>query len=45
MASGHPGVLPLGMLIIFGDELTSDSTGQGGSVSRSFVLHFARDIF
>ena len=33
MASGNPGVLPLGMLIIFGDSLTSNSTGvKGGSV-------------
>lgn len=46
MASGDPGVLPLGMLIIFGDSLTSDSTGVkgagGGSVSQSFYVTFRR---
>lgn len=45
MASGDPGVLPLGMLIIFGDSLTSDSTGvkgAGGSVSQSFYVTFRR---
>ena len=30
MESGNPGVLPLGMLIISGDSLTSDSTGVKG---------------
>ena len=48
MESGNPGVLPLGLLIISGDSLTSDSTGVkggggGGSVSQSFYVTFRRE--
>lgn len=47
MASGDPGVLPLGMLIIFGDSLTSDSTGvkgAGGECVTEFLCYISSRV-